>query len=287
MTIPFRWNLKRREQLGTWLDHMPRETRLQESELAVIRAASADLLGTTKGANLGFVGRTPENFFDYLSGIYDGLEGTPSIHLIQFSMRWPGPGGVKAIAPHAFAGLTEYFRHEGVHPESISQADASLALVDFVASGGTMETLCNVLHRMAEEAGTDWNSVQRRLMMVGLLPEKKTSPNTWRWQQHQDWLDLIPDAITRNITVPPDFVFDLANYQNKSTPSFTLRRWSGEQEKRSQPSEAQLLGLARATELYERGNTNTERALLATELAKHPNMKSSAIRTLVTLLRRK
>lgn len=287
MSIPFRWNLKRREQLGTWLDQLPEVPRLQESELATLRTASADLLGTTMGANLGFVGRTPENFFDYLSGIFDELEGAPSLHLIQFSMRWPGPGGVKAIAPHAFTGLTDYFHHEGVHPDRIANTQAPLALVDFVASGGTMETLCKVLHRMAQEAGTDWNSVQRRLMLVGLLPEKKTSPNTWRWQQHQDWLDLIPDAAIRNISVPAGFVFDLANYQNKTTPSFTMRRWSGEQDTRSRPNEAQLLGLARAARLYECGKTNQERANLARELARHVNMKSGSVRRLVGLLRRK
>ena len=288
MAIPFRWDLSTRAQIGSWTRELIKRPKLDDWLLNVIRTTAADILATSEGSNLAFIGRTPENFFDYLSGSFHTLSEAPNLHLLQFSMRWPGAGGVKAIDPHAFEGLSEYFRHEGVHPEQISKASAPLAMVDFVAYGGTMKTLCEILHRMAREARTDWNAVQRRLMLIGLLPEGKTSPKTWRWQQHQNWLDLIPDATIRNVSVHAGFILDLANTQDKVTPSFRDKRW-GEtaQAPGNPPTESERRALSFALDLFECATTKEERHLLSQDIASHARMTHASVRKLVQTLRRR
>lgn len=286
MAIPFRWDLSKREQIGSWTKDVSKRPKLDDWLLNVIRKTAADILATSEGADLAFIGRTPETFFDYLSGSFHALSEAPNLHLLQFSMRWPGKGGVKAIDPHTLEGLSEYFHHEGVHPEQIAKGSAPLAMVDFIAYGGTMKTLCEILHRMALEAGTDWNAVQRRLMIIGLLPEGKTSPKTWRWQQHQDWLTLIPDTIIRNVSVHAGFILDLANRQDKVTPSFTQNRW-GETgfAHRHTPNEDQRRALSLALDLFERASTKNERHLLSQNISGHARMKHASVRKLVKILR--
>ncbi len=284
MSVPFRWNLKRREQLGTWLDQADSVPALKDSTLNTLRAAAAKVIATSEGAHLGFLGRTPENFFDYLSGIFDGIPSAPRLHMIQFSMRWL-PDGADSFPKHQLQLLADYFRAEGVHPADLASAGGPLAIVDFVASGGTYENLCRILMRMAREDGTDWQAVQRHLMLIGLVPRKKNSPNTWRWQQNQEWLQIVPDAVIRNVSLDAEFIYELANVQEKTTPSFTHSRWSETDGRAFDVSRENLIALAGAVQLYDRGKSRKERMALAGHIAESERMSVPRVRELVTVLR--
>jgi hypothetical protein len=187
MTKPFRWTIAKREQLGGLIEDMPDRRPLGQDLLGFIRDTAARVLATAEDSDLAFIGRTPENFYDYLSGVFSDMEDAPRLHLVQFSLRGLGAGGVEALPTKSLAGLFDYFTQEGVNPAAIARASRPLALVDLVAGGGTIESLVTLLKEQAAREGMDWNAVQRRLRIVGLISRGKTSPNTWRWQQHQDW----------------------------------------------------------------------------------------------------
>lgn len=286
MAKPFRWDFAKREQLGSWLDQAGKVSLPHKDDLEALRQSAARILAFSDGADLAFIGRSPENFFDYLSGCFDGIEDAPGLSLVPFSMRWIGEAGADAIAPHKFQGIGDVLAASGLGPDAIVASSKPVALVDFVAYGGTMKSLVSILRRMARETGTDWNAVQRRLKIIGLTHRTKNSPNTWRWQQNQKWLDLVPDTVIKNVSAPSGFLFLIANTDEKVTPSFHMGRWDKEDGTAATPSDAQLRAMAYAAWLYDLGKAKEERETLARLIAGLPEMKQPATRALVSALKR-
>lgn len=283
---PFRWSLAKREQLGGLVDNLAPEDLEKDSFLEDLRTSAARILALADDADLAFIGRTPENFFDYLSGIFQDVHEAPQLHLVQFSLRWAGPGGVRSLEPHKLSAYFEYLTEEGVDPASIATGKRSLALVDYIALGVTMYNFVELLRLLSEHYGVDWNAVQRKLRIIGLRTRTHNSPNTWRWQQNQDWLEVIPDAVIKNVSVPGRLLHYIANDQPKITDSFHPGRWETPSERRSNITLEQRQALAFGVALYDLGTTRHERSLLAARIAEEPQLKQSSTRTLVSKLRR-
>ena len=284
---PFRWNIARREQLGSWLVGIERPSIRRSGLLADLRPVAARILAFANDADLTFVGRTPENFFDYLSGVFAGMDQAPELRLIQFSLRWAGEGGVQSMQHEKLAAMFDYLAEEGLAPEQIARSPRPAALVDFVAHGGTMRNLIDVFRLHAERDGVDWNAVQRRLKIIGLRVRTHNSPNTWRWQQHQDWLHLIPDTEIKNVSAPAHLLYHIANDQPKVTHAFVPGRWGlGEAGHRDHSvSPEQLLALATAVQFFDAGQTREERQHLAKEITALPELRQPATRQIVSLLK--
>lgn len=286
MTKPFRWNVKKREQLGGLIDDVPND-RFEVALIDSLRITASRVVAQADDATLAFIGRTPENFFDYLSGVFHGLERAPQLHLIQFSLRYAGQRGLRSLGNAKLGGYFEYLHAEGLAPGSIATSPHPLALIDFVADGGTMENLVRLLKLNAERDGVDWNAVQRRLRIIGLRARTNNSPNTWRWEQHQEWFDLIPDVKVSNVSMPQEHVFHLANFQHKVTDAYRPEYWDRFAVERSKPpTDAQRQALRFALHLYDLGRSRQERGRLAEAIARLPQMRQSATRALVLELNR-
>ena len=283
MATPFRWNLARREQLGGLITSLARRAPPNDMFLESLRSAAARILAHANTSDLAFIGRTPENLYDYLSGCFEGLRDVPALHLVQYSLR--NAASIDQIPEPALTGLFDYLTSEGLGPSAIATGPRPVALVDFVSSGGTMEALIRLMKRQAEQEGQDWNAVQRRLRIIALRVRTKNSPNTWRWQQHQDWLHFIPDTIIRNVSAPAGFLYYLGEYQPKVTASFHPGRWAEEQGAARRPGRDQQAALDFAVQLYDLGRTREERQNLARRLARHRKMHQRATRRLVLRLR--
>lgn len=283
MTKPFRWSIARREQLGSLVDAPVRPQAWFVEEL---RATASRVLSMADGADLAFIGRSPENFFDYLSGAFADWDEAPRLHLVQFSLRWVSTGDTASLAPANVAALGRYFDEEGVGPEAIASGGRPLALVDMISHGGTMENLVRILHTLARARGVDWNAVQRRLRIIGLTVRTKNSPNTWRWQQKADWLSLIPDTPIKNVSASDGFILTIAGLQAKTTDSFHAGRWQEETSGAPATSEAQREAIAHAAALYDLGASREERHALAAAVARLPEMRAAAVRAVVAGLKR-
>ena len=280
MAKPFRWSIARREQLGAFVGALERP---EAWFLEDLRTAAAKVVAFADGADLAFVGRTPENFFDYLSGAFEGWDEAPRLHLVQYSLRWVSR---EALSPANLAALGDYFEDEGVGPRAIVARGRGLALVDLIASGGTMKSIVHVLRELAARDRVDWNAVQRQLRIVGLTSRTKNSPNTWRWQQNQDWLDLIPDATIKNVSASWGFLKVIGDEQDKVTSSFTAARWQEGEAGAPATSAPQRAAIAHAAFLYDLGRSGNEREALAAAIATLPEMKRAAVRAVVAGLRR-
>ena len=76
VATPFRWNIARREQLGSLISGVSPPQRLNDMFLESLRATAARILAHANRSDLAFIGRTPENLYDYLSGCFEGLRDT-------------------------------------------------------------------------------------------------------------------------------------------------------------------------------------------------------------------
>lgn len=282
--IPFRWNIQKREQLGGLLRYAHEPVSISQDFLDDLRDVAARILAFANGADLAFIGRSPENLFDYLSGLFLGIRGAPRLHLVQFSMRYSGDG-VDKLPRQALEGLAAYFKAESIDPETISTAPAPLALIDFVASGGTMQSLISILKWQSQQSGVDWNAVQRRLKIIGLTTRTKNSPNTWRWQQNQDWLDIAPDLEVLNVSAEGRFTYGIANSDVKVTKPHHNGRWAEAFQQQYTPSPEQLKALDLATRLYDLGQQKAERLEIAKRIAATDRMTHRATRQLVLNLK--
>jgi hypothetical protein len=285
MRRPFRWDITKREQLGKLLTAASPKP-FPEDYMSALRETAARVLALGNDADFAFIGRTPENFFDYLSGVFHGIDEAPAVHIVQFSLRWAGPGGVESIPSAKRNGFFDYLTDEGVDPAAIASGSRPLALVDFVVDGGTMENFVALLRLQASRDGIDWNAVQRRLVIIGLRIRTKNSPNTWRWQQNRAWLDQIPDTVIRNVSAPMKFLIYLGNHQAKVTSAHTPEFWDRFSRRKDTMGAAKADALHTAIRLFDAGRTKVERRALAALIAKTHQIRQPATRRMILALRK-
>jgi hypothetical protein len=280
---PFRWNVAKREQLGRLLDGPQTET-YPDFELD-LRTVSAKIIARGGDSRLVFLGRSPENVFDYLSGIFHDAPSPRPFTLLQFS---DPPDEVATLARQRgkeLAALLGYFSAEGLDPASIAATGAQVRFVDLVSGGNTFTTIFHLLRHWSTTQKADWNAVRRLVGFVGITLHTKNSPNTWRWHQHKDWTGEIERSNIKNISVPRSLWSWIGNHDDKATPSFRIYRWASEDAKLPARDEAHLRGLRLATRLFDHGRDREERKRFAAEVAAQPEMNEAWLRGRVLRLR--
>ena len=286
--VPFRWDVRRREQLGRLLNgpaparpwwHLPVRFR---DLLPQVRACSARVLARAGDARLVFVGRSPENLFDYLTGALADTPWADRCDLLSVSL----PRDVYRVAPPALRALRQQHVAFGLHPAAIASAPRPIAFVDLVDSGGTFGALSAFLSRWARDEGVDVHAVRRRLRWVGISVRTENSPKTWRWFQRVDWASDYPRSALRGVSVDGWFWGWLGNYQEKTMPSNTCDRWGTEELAHPEHAPARFEALRVAYKLHEKARTRDERERFAAELVGRQEMREPWLRSLVVAVRR-
>jgi hypothetical protein len=136
------------------------------------------------------------------------------------------------------------------------------------------------------QAWPPWDVIRRKLRFVGVTVRHKTSPNTFRWQQHAPWTRLLPARAVLNVSLDwPAWTY-LADRQVKLTRSFTPDRWLADaaDPDRGEPTRQ---ALAEAAALVAYGRTPAGRTELARAVAGEPGLAEPWLRSLVTDLSRR
>jgi hypothetical protein len=281
---PFRWDVSRREQLGGLVDLPKAEHYAKFTD--DLQRCCARVISFCGDSDLVFVGRSPESIFDFLSGLLADTSWKERSTLLNFSMRYDSVAKIQRNKPTAVAAIHEQFRSLGMAPASLIARRRNVALVDLVATGATLGHLVDLLLQWASDEKVDVPSVRRRLRVVGITWRTKTSPKTWRWQQHVEWARQFKPSTIKNVSIPGRLWDYLGNTQKKVTPSNPPWRWSKADPRRPPRSEAHLQALSLAHHLHEAGRTKPQRLAFAAKLSKETGMKYSWFRTLVNELKR-
>lgn len=278
MTVPFRWNIARREQLGGLVAG---EAPVTYSEFFDdLCSCAAKVLARSRNSDLLFIGRSPESIFDYLSGALTKTTWASRLALVNLSLRHLV---LTEIEPERLAGLRAHLTAVGADPAALASGSPA-SFVDLVHSGSTLAALSELIVSWTRNAGVDLNAVTRNVRFVGITWRKKTSPNTFRWQQHAPWLDAYPANAVKNVSVPGRLWDYLGNAQAKVALSNPPWRWGSAEILRAPHYPKNLEALRLACRIYDLGVSDQGR--LATTIAALPEMRHLWLRSLVAELRR-
>jgi len=276
---PFRWNLTHRHHLGSLLDG--ERASIYSCFYDDLLRCCSKVLAFAGDSNLVFVGRSPENVFDFLSGLLFDSSWFERLELLHFSMRFREESKIKKEYPEAIDAMRQYLGHLGLHPAAIATKNRPVAFIDLVLSGDTFGRLITFLFNWSNEIGYEWQAVSRRIRIVGITIRTKTSPNTWRWQQHADWVKLLDSRAIKNISVSRDFWSYLGDYQPKVSRSYTPDRWGDPSLAMPGYTADQLKALRLAFDLFELGRTKDKRLECVSHLTEEAAMKNAWFRNLV------
>lgn len=277
--LPFRWNLEQRSTLGTLVDG-PFQP-LDPVFLDEVTRCCARIVAFSHNSDLFFVGRSPENFFDHLSGLLLDSTWAPRPHLLHFSLR----EDAQDVGTQAWNALRAYFTAVGLNPEQLASRERPVTFVDLVASGGTFGNIVQFLHRWSKDVNEDWNAVRRKIRLLGITIQQPTSPKTWRWQQHAEWVTLVEHQSIKNITIPLPLWDRLGNRQEKVTVSYTPTRWGSKEAAFPRTNLGSVEALKRALQLFDLGRSKECRQAFTRHLSQEKAMVHPWLRALIHELR--
>ncbi|MEM1180172.1 MAG: hypothetical protein AAGM22_17655 [Acidobacteriota bacterium] len=280
---PFRWDISRREQLGQLVDGEEAESYPQFLE--DLRRCSARVVATAGPSDLVFVGRSPESLFDYLSGVLMPSDWSDRLKLMNVSMRFGAFNDPRVDAVQAEAGFRRHLTELGLSPQQILMGPRRVALIDLVDTGSTLQNLSGQLLSWAEEEETDVPGVLRKIHFVGVTVRQRTSPHTFRWQQHAPWLEPYGSGAARNVSAPGHFWRYLGNTQAKVSETNPPWRWHDASVKQPPRGATHLAALRLALRLFDAGSDPAERRRFTEELSRQRAFRYPWCRKLISQLR--
>jgi hypothetical protein len=241
---------------------------------------SAKVLARAADGDLHFVGRSADSIFDLLGGALAATSWRDRLHQLPLSLR----RDVQSLSRTEVAALRAHLAARGLSPTTLARARRPIVFVDLVYVGHTFCALFGIIRDWVADDGAQWGVVRTKLRFVGITERKKTSPRTWRWQQHAEWTRDLPSRAVVNISVPWALWDYFGNCQRKLTLSFHSGRW--DESIGPQHDEQTRSALAEAVALVECGRTRETRDTLVRLIAQEPTIAQPWLRALAGELRR-
>jgi hypothetical protein len=264
---PFRWDLVTPDQLGSLLDGVNEPNLWFLDELVV---CAGKVLARSGNGRLVFVGRSLDSMFDLLSGaVPDRVARLP----ISFARREP------SLTPEQVNRAREMLTELDLAPAALARRPVTF--VDVVHRGSTFGELFTLLDDWIGEVREPWPVIRRHLRFVGVTSRQKTSPNTWRWQQHAEWTSRLPASSVVNVSLPYYMEWHyFGDLQTKLTRSFTPADWLADDDGPNR-DERTRQALAEAVALVRYGRSREGRQAVARAVQGEPALREPWLRKLV------
>lgn len=284
-STPFRWDLVTPDQLGSLLSGVTEPDLWFLDELV---ACAGKVLARSGNGDLVFVGRSLDSMYDLLSGALADCGECRALRRLPLSFQRPGVASGRRWRRRP---LTAPERRQarlilataGVTPRSLARRERPATFVDVVHRGSTFTELFELLRAWIADERESWPVIRRKLRFVGVTSRTKTSPNTYRWQQHASWTRELPARAVANVSLHPWVWSYLADQQTKLTRSFRPEQWLAQAPGPSR-DERTRHALAEAAALVAYGRSRSGRRALARAIGREPALAQPWLRTLVTSL---
>ena len=283
--VPFRWDLIGPDQLGSMIDP---DTQPDLWFLPELVQCTGKVLARSGGGDLVFVGRSLDSMFDLLGGALAGCDAPPGLDRLPLSFAL---GRVFVDGTWQRQLFTDAHRRQlrailtglGLTPPALARRDRPVTFVDVVHEGGTFTDLFTQLREWIEDERAQWDVIRRKLRFVGVTRRQKTSPNTWRWQQHEDWTGQLPSGSVVNVSLDPALWSHFGDVQTKLTRTLRPDRWLAEADGPGR-AEATRQALSEAVALVAFGRSAAGRRQLARAIDGEPALAQAWLRSLVRQL---
>jgi hypothetical protein len=284
-SVPFRWDLITPDQLGSLLSGTSVPDLWFLDDLV---ACAGKVLARSGNGDLVFVGRSLDSMFDLLGGALAGCRDGRQPRRLPLSFQRPGLGTGRRWRPRPLtaaeqAQARQILATAGVTPRGLARRERPVTFVDVVYRGSTFTDLFNLLRTWIDDDRQPWPVIRRKLRFVGVTSRTKTSPNTYRWQQHAAWTRQLPARAVVNVSLRPVVWSYFGDYQTKLTRSFRPEQWLAEIPGPGR-DERTRQALAQAAALVANGRSRTGRHTLARAIGHEPALAQPWLRNLVTEL---
>jgi hypothetical protein len=281
--LPFRWDLVTPDQLGSLLAGTTTPGLWFLDDLV---ACAGKVLARSGNGDLVFVGRSLDSMFDLLGGALADRTDRRQLLRLPFSFQRPDVGSRRQWRPRPLtsaerAQARRILATVDVTPHALARRDRPVTFVDVVYRGSTFTELFELIRAWIDEDRQPWPVIRRKIRFVGVTSRKKTSPNTYRWQQHATWTRQLPGRAVVNVSLDPWAWSYLGNDQVKLTRSFRPERWLAEAEGPDRDDRTRQ-ALAEAAALVAYGRSRPGRQALARAIRREPALTQPWLRTLVT-----
>jgi len=281
MPTVFRWNIARREQLGRLVGPEPAE--VHPAVLEELRLCCARVIAMAGDARLVFIGRSPEQLYDYLTGAFADTSWSSRAALLNVSLKTGPPDWVEPD-PAVYVGLREQFAGHRLDPHAIATSPHPVALIDLIYAGETFGRLTGFLISWSRDAGVDWRAVRRRVRIVGITERQTHGPRTWRWRT-LEWAAQYRRSSLKGVSIPYWFWTYLGDSEKKVSRANPPARWGDPEMERPPRGEDFKEALRTAVALHALGRTRAERDALAAALSVQPSVRDAWCRRLAAELR--
>ena len=228
--VPFRWDLVTPDQLGSLLGGTGVPDLWFLNDLV---ACTGKVLARSADGDPVFVGRSLDSMFDLLGGALGDRTDGRQLRRLPLSFQRPGVGSWRRwhrrpLTPAEQAQARRIFTAAGVTPHGLARRQRPVTFVDVVYRGSTFTDLFDLLRAWIDEERAPWPVVRRKIRFVGVTSQHKTSPNTYRWQQHPTWTRQLPARAVLNVSLHPAAWSSFGDHQTKLTRSFRPEQWLAE-----------------------------------------------------------
>lgn len=282
--MPFRWDLKRREQLGSLLkgDMAPS----YKGFLGDVRDCCAKILARAKNSDIVFVGRSPESLHDYLMGISEGTSYEKRVHMLNLSVRNDEISDIVNKKQSAYKAMQNYFYELRLDPVSLVKRAHPVMFTDIVCNGYTFENLYKLIKYWSQQEMRDFASVKRKIRFLGITWKVKSNRYIERWWQQYDWTrELSPRAI-KNIAISSRFWRYMGDEQKKIEETYRPDRWGKADATVPSHMQDHLEALRLGYRVYSRARQKSEKLRLARQVAKNIEMREAWLRSLSLEIKR-
>jgi hypothetical protein len=227
--------------------------------------------------------------FDLLSGALAGRGGRWRTYRLPVSLHRPAVrvGSKWRLRPFTAPERAEARRllaDAGLSPYALARRQRPATFVDVVHRGSTFTELFTLLRAWIAEEHEAWDVIRRnKLRFVGVTSRGKTSPNTFRWQQHAPWTRQLPARSILNVSLDPWVWSYFGDHQIKLTRWFRPERWLADAEPPDRDPKTRQ-ALAEAVAIVAHGRSAHGRKALTRAIDGEPTLAQPWLRSLIALL---
>lgn len=284
-SLPFRWDLIAPDQLGSLLVGTASPDLWFLDELV---ACAGKVLARSGNGDLVFVGRSLDSMFDLLSGAIADSHGQRRVRRLPLSFQRPGVGSWRRwrrrpLTSAEQAAARRVLAAVDLFPHGLARRDRPVTFVDVVHGGATFTELFELLRTWIDDDRQSWPVIRRKLRFVGVTSRTKTSPNTYRWQQHAAWTRQLPSRAVVNVSLDAWVWSYFGDHQVKLTRSYRPDRWLADADGPDRDEHTRQ-ALAEAAALVAYGRSRPGRQALARAVGPEPALAQPWLRSLVTKL---
>lgn len=275
---PYRWDLVTPAKLGTLLDGVPAPDLWFVPELAT---CAGKVLARSAHGDLAFVGRSLDSMFDLLSGAMSGFDDAPALRRLplSFAREWKGGPRRRRFHPREESAARTVLEGVGITPYLLSRRSRPVCFVDVAYSGSTFTDVFDLIRRWVDDDRAQWDVIRQKIRFIGVTWREKTSPNTFRWAQHNPWTAELPSAAVVSVSMNGRVWGYLGNDQAKLTRTHAPKHWLTDAEGPGR-NEATRAALAEAVAVVAQGRATPIRRLIAQAMRDEPALSEPWLRML-------